>query len=55
MSCIGSSKIHVRVVNKENNDIFIKKTTIGKFIDSLYKQLPTRVINIPNHENSTEF
>ena len=55
MCMIGSSKIHVRVVNKETNSINIKQTTIGKFIDSLYKKLPTRINNIPNHHDSTEF
>ena len=55
MSCIGSSKIFLKTLNKKTNITFIKKTTIGEFIEKLYNKFPHRIVNIQQFENSTEF
>jgi DNA-directed RNA polymerase II subunit RPB1 len=55
MTLIGRSKIHLKVINKKNNKISIRKTNIGDFINTLYEQFPNRIMDIPNHKNSTEF
>jgi DNA-directed RNA polymerase subunit A" len=55
MSITNESIIHIKVKNNKNNKINIKKVKIGEFIDTLYKQFPQRVIDIPEHKDSTEF
>jgi len=55
MSVSRRSMIHLKMVNKENNEFYILKTKIGKFIDKLYKKHPENINDIPGHIDSTEF
>ncbi len=55
MSVVNASKIILKIFNKKNNKTSIKKTTVGEFIENLYKKFPHRAINIPQFEDSTEF
>ena len=55
MSQVASTKIHLKMVNKKNNEFYILKTKIGKFIEKLYKKNPENINDIPGHIDSTEF
>ena len=55
MSIISSSKIKLKIINLKTQKISIKQTTIGNFIEKLYKKFPNRIVNIPEFNDSTEF
>lgn len=52
MSVRGGLKI--LIMSKKNGNKQIIKTTIGEFIESKYKEIPDKIINIKQHKGSTE-
>ena len=55
MSIIGSTQILIKCESKINTKSYIKKISIGKLIDTLYLKHEDNIINIQNHNGSTEF